>query len=375
MREAAGQRVKISILLASALAFMALPAMAGEEETVDGVVHVKNGATPSEGVETIELEELWSIGGADDEETVLGVVVQATVDEEGNVYLLDMQLAQVLVYSPEGEFLKTLSRQGEGPGEVQNPADMLFMPDGTLGLLQTFPGKLVKVNLDDTPAGEVIIGGDPTQGGFAVVVDAKCRGGNLVMAGTDISQGDGPTQQVRTSYLASYAEDGTKKVRYWESALKLDFTNLKIHERDQYNVFPRRWALGPHGRVYAAVEREDFVINVYEPDGTLTRVIEKEFSNRERTAEEKAFYEQLVEVQTRQFQGADITLCETPEAISYIELAPDGTIWVADSRSEQDQPEGIMTTYHVFRPDGHYLKQAQIACDANGQDDGLIRIG
>ncbi|MCK4414830.1 MAG: hypothetical protein KAY32_14945 [Candidatus Eisenbacteria sp.] len=365
------------VLLCSALMGMLAPgaAGAGEEVIVDGVPHIKNGASPSQGVEILELEELWSVGGEDDEDVVLGIVVQAIADDAGNIYLLDLQLSQVLVFSPDGEMIGTLSREGEGPGETRRPSDMVFLPDSTLALLQTFPGKLVKVTLDDTPAGEITFGGAATEGGFVAVVDAKCRGGNLVVAGTDITMGERQGQQTRTGFLAHFGLDGTEQVRYWENPLELDFANLKIDERDQYNLFPRRWAIDADGKVYAAVARDELRIHVFAPDGTLERVIEKEFTNRKRTQEERELYEGLVEVQTRQLPGAEIKLAETPEAVSEVTVAADGNIWVLTSHGDTDQPEGIMATYDVFDPEGHFIKQVRIACDGDGRDDGLVRVG
>jgi len=365
----------VILCLISMIMLTSNPIRAGEEVMVDGILHVKNGADPSGGEETLQLEELWSIGGEDDEEIILGIVVQALSDEEGNIYLLDLQLSQVFVLSPDGELINTLSREGEGPGESRRPSDMLFLPDNTLGLLQTFPGKLVKVNLDDSPGGEITFKGQDAESGLVAVVDAKCRAGNLVCAGTDITMGERQGQQTRTSFLGSYQEDGTRGARYWENALELDFANLKLDERDQYNVFPRRWTLGPDGKVYAAVARDEYRIHVYAVDGTLERVIEKEFTNRKRTQEEMDFYTEMVALQTRQLPGADIKLADTPEAIAEVTVGPDGTIWVLDSRSDQDQPEGIMVTYDVFDPAGHYLKRVPVECDGHGQDDGLVRVG
>jgi len=351
-----------------------LPAEAGKEVTVDGVVHVKNSSTPSQGVETIELEELWRAGGEDDEDVIMGVIVHALSDEEGNIYLLDMQLGQVFVYSPDGEMIGTLSRQGQGPGEVQNPADMVFMDDGSLGILQTFPGKLVTVTTDDVPGPVITLGGDPTEGGFVIVVDVDNVSGNLVMAGTDIKQGDQPTQQERISFLAAVNQDGSLKTRYWEKSQKLDFLNLKMSEADQYNIFPRRWAISGNGEVCAATERDEYHISVFAPDGTLKRVIEKDFENRKRTAEEMEFFTSLVELQTRQLPGAEISIGDYPETISFIEAADDGAIWVVDSRGSFEQPEGIFSTYSVFDKKGHYQKDVMIACEGNGTDDGLIRV-
>jgi hypothetical protein len=357
-------------LLCGSLSVMA----EGTEAIIDGVVHVKNSATPEKGTETIVLEELWRAGGEDDEETIMGVIVHALTDDAGNLYLLDLQLSQVFVYSADGEMIKTLSREGDGPGEVRRPSDMTLLPDGSMGLMQTFPGKLIKVTTDDEPDGEISFGGDPAEGGFMMVVDVDCRAGNLVVAGVDLKQGDVPTKQHKVSFLGAVDFEGASTVRYWENSQDLDFLNLNIREGDQYNVFPRRWSIGPKGEVFAAVERDAYIINVYQADGTLSRVIEKEFTNRQRTEEETEFVETVLELQLRQLPNAKVHVEETPEAISFIETAPDGSVWVVDSRGDTGLPEGVMLSYSVFDEDGHFVKTVQIACDGDGRDDGLIRV-
>ena len=349
-------------------------AWAGEEITIDGVVHVKNGATPSEGIETLEFEELWRVGGADDEENVFGVIVQAITDDENKIYLLDMQLSQVMIFSPEGEMIGTLSREGEGPGEVRRPSDMLIMPDGSLGIVQTFPGKIIKVTLDNEPAGQLVVGGNnPTQGGISAIVDGNCAGGNLVLAGVQIAQEQ--TGQTRMSYLSSFADDGAEKVRYWEKTSRLDFTNLQIIEKDQYALFPRRWNLATDGRIYAATERNQYLISVFAPDGTLLRVIERDSPPHKRTDEEIATLNERYAAQLQGAPNVTIEIEEYAEAIQSIDVAPDGNIWVTSATSTVDQPDGIFMTFDIFNPAGHFIKQLQVVCEADGQDDALILAG
>lgn len=349
-------------------------AWAGEEVVIDGVVHVKNGPEPAQGIATLELEEIWRAGGIDDEENVFGVIVQAFVGDEGNIYLLDMQLSEVMIFSPEGEMIGTLSREGEGPGEVRRPSDMLTMPDGSIGIVQTFPGKIIKVTTDDQPAGEFVVGGnDPTQGGIAALIDAKCASGNLVLAGVQISQEQ--TGQSRTSYLSSFSEDGAEKVRYWEKATRLDFNNLEIIESDQYSLFPRHWTLGEDGTVYAATERDRYLISVLAPDGTLLRVIERECEMRKRTDEERAVLHEQFAGRIRGAPNVKIEIAETAEAIRSIDIAPDGSIWVTSAYSAFEQPEGVYMTLDVFDPQGHFTKQLRIPFDADGEDDALISAG
>ncbi|MCP4291461.1 MAG: hypothetical protein GY780_06465, partial [bacterium] len=82
---------------------------------------VENSSKPAQGVQKVVLEELWRVGGEDDEDNIFGIVNRALVDDENNIYLLDAQLAQISVYSPDGELIKTLGREGDGPGEFPGP--------------------------------------------------------------------------------------------------------------------------------------------------------------------------------------------------------------------------------------------------------------
>ena len=65
-----------------------------------------------------------------------------------------------------------------------------------------------------------------------------------------------------------------------------DFTDFTFDESGMNRVDFRKVAVGKDGRVYVAVERDDYVINVYTADGTLERVIEREFTHRERDDDE-----------------------------------------------------------------------------------------
>ena len=64
------------------------------------------------------------------------------VDPSGRTWVGENE--QVEVFSPEGEHQSTLSREGEGPGEIRAPADMLFLPDNTFGIVTRFPGRMTR---------------------------------------------------------------------------------------------------------------------------------------------------------------------------------------------------------------------------------------
>ena len=67
-------------------------------------------------------------------------------------------------------------------GELRFAVDALFMPDGTVGLVQPFPGRIVKVDRDGLPAGVFKVG---EEGAIVAVPEARARGGNLVLGVID----------------------------------------------------------------------------------------------------------------------------------------------------------------------------------------------
>jgi hypothetical protein len=164
-------------------------------------------------------------------------------------------------------------------------------------------------------------------------------------------------------------------VRFLDRVSELDFSNFQIIERDQYFVYPRRWDLGPNGKVYAAPHRNQYAIHVYAEDGTLERVIERKYQSRRRTPEETERIEKVIEGQTRQVPFEVKSELEATEPdLTTIRVAEDGAIWVLTSSGAFEQPDGIMATYDIFDPDGTFRKQVAVKCEGDGASDGLFFI-
>lgn len=52
-------------------------------------------------------------------------------DGSGNLYVLDRAAFQVIVVDRNGQLVRTVGREGEGPGEFQRPGDLVVWRDGT----------------------------------------------------------------------------------------------------------------------------------------------------------------------------------------------------------------------------------------------------
>ena len=63
---------------------------------------------------------------------------------------------------------------------------------------------------------------------------------------------------------------------------------------------------------------------------------------------------------------------KTEPDVGGLVFGTDGNLWVTSSRSGFDQPEGILITWDVFTPDGHFIKTVSAKCEGDGENDILI---
>jgi hypothetical protein len=337
------------------------------------VVHVRNEATPPGVLQTLRLDELWRTGGKD-EDVVLGVITGALTDADGNLYLLDRQLKQVHVFSAAGKYLRSLSREGEGPGEVGDASGMLWMPDGTLGILQAFPGRIVKVDREGTPKGELVGGGqDPAAGGFHSVNSALFRAGNFVVSGESMMSTDAGFSRRR--FLALWNADGSEKCRLIERPGSV-FDGLgppKFIEKEEYFADAGRWDIGADGRIYAAPDFALYSVRVFGADGKLAFVIDREFTSWKRTAAEKERAGSRMRVET---DGHELKIENHVEnldpCIRTLRVTSGGELWVLSSRGVREQPAGILQTWDVFDHEGRFVRQVAVACEGDPLQDSLV---
>ena len=96
----------------------------GSIEEKDGVTIVKN---PKEGIwdskekdeVTIRIEhQIGQLYGP--EEFLFVSIVDATVNSKGDLYLADKGLNEIRKFNKDGQYLLTMGRKGQGPGEFQN---------------------------------------------------------------------------------------------------------------------------------------------------------------------------------------------------------------------------------------------------------------
>jgi len=114
--------------------------------TEDGVRVVVNPAEPLYGGIKLELEEELRIGKEGDDREQFYRVRDIAADPQGYFYVDDMSNGRVQVFDPQGAFLRTIGRPGQGPGEFENPTLIRFGgQEGRIHVMDRFQ----RINLFD----------------------------------------------------------------------------------------------------------------------------------------------------------------------------------------------------------------------------------
>ncbi len=339
-------------------------------------VEIANGADPREGIETVTLEAAWRLGGDDDEDVFFGVIDAVAVDDEGNVLLADVQLMQINVVSADGELVGVLGRQGEGPGEVTRLGGVLPLPDGTVGLVQLMPGRVVKVDQTGLPAGDIV----PRwaeEGGRLMLADIRLADDRLVAAGRRMTRRD--ETFLMDLWIAELADDGTVGRIFYREERQRDLRGGVVSELDSEWAGQDRWTATADGRVIVAPQRDEYRLEFHGADG-LERTVTRAFTTRQRTEDEK----EAVRTRFSRFRrgrrggGAsslEVEVSDTVPAIRGLYAMPDGDVWIRTSRSAEDQPEGVLVTYDVLDSEGNFTRQIAVACEGVAARDALFPLG
>jgi len=243
----------------------------GTIEEVDGVTIVSNPAQPVLDGGLFTLEEELSIGDGDGNRAVaFSDISHLTADDQGRIYALDRKESCVRVFDADGRHIRTFGQPGQGPGDLNEPIFVYFLR-----------GEILVTQYERlsffSPAGDLLrtvpmVKETPSR--------ARCNSrGNII--GTS-SVFDPAAPETYAFVLKIYDPEITP-IR--------ELARVQMKRRIGGPINP----MSP--TVYMTVDDQDriifayaerYEIQVFAPDGTLTRKILKAYDPVTVTAEEKA---------------------------------------------------------------------------------------
>ncbi|HOX25690.1 MAG TPA: hypothetical protein PLL30_11025 [Candidatus Krumholzibacteria bacterium] len=331
---------------------------------------VENPAQAPQPSRTVTLKEVWRAGGEDDE-IFFGNVGRVLSGPDGTVLVLDNQQSQVQVYDAGGTWLRTLGHEGEGPGEVRQPADAFPLPDGRLCLAQSFPGRLVFLDRDGLPAGQGQYQPKGAAATFCVMVSGRPAPGGMLLAGIRFNQSGGPLAR-QTFFLSLCDEGGAEQVVYLEKQYEVNYADFRLDEASMDFVWLSRMDVDRQGRVYTAPERDRYLVRVQSADGKVEREFTRAVSIPDRTAEERDIAVKIHRAIGANYGGIPlqgVTVEDRQAAVSSLVARPDGTVWV--SSPANPVPPGAIAVYDVYDAAGRYTHQVVLNAPGDPDRDSL----
>lgn len=320
---------------------------------------------------TVHYEEVWRAGADDEADFIFGVIGDAETDAEGNVYLLDTQQYIVFKFSPDGEYLGTVSRKGEGPGEINVCFGMTRWDQDRLALDKAIPSGVVIVMNDGTPDRNLKFSFEPRSEDqqFAFATRFATRDGYFVASGQASRLENG--LRYTTRFTVALDENLVEIHGFGNHESGVVFADeVLVDEVGEFSPVDN-WALGRDGEVYFVPERDDWVIEVRRTTGELVRIIRRDYEPHRRTKEEKE------EAKTRWTFSSDGSLPPIHYRMADTDPAIDDMFFVGDelrvrsSGQVRDRPQGVATRFDVLDPTGHLIEERSLSLPYQPDEDGL----
>jgi hypothetical protein len=309
------------------------------------------GAKPLHGTRDVEFHQVWE-RPAESADYLIGRLADGRRDTHGNILLVDRQLKDLKVFAPDGVWLRTIGREGEGPGECDDARKVFLRPDGDIGLLQAVPGTIVWFHDDGTPAERVRIGGEPTVNVALTAAAWAYQHDNDILVWTDQLRADdnNPEPSKRVVRLAS---DGALGATIY---VPPDEPSQNANELpdEGYQVWAGRWHPASGGGIWVAPERDRYVLQLWQ-DGVLRREVRRNYKPVQRDEAGRDLVRE--NMRTAGWPEDSYQMAATAPVVTSLRLAADGNLWVRLDLGGQLPPDHPLAIFDVFSPAGEWLEQ------------------
>ncbi|MBD3236228.1 MAG: 6-bladed beta-propeller [Candidatus Eisenbacteria bacterium] len=345
----------------------------GTRTVEDGVVWVRNPAAPLAPPQSLEMHECWRLPSESPSgELRFGAIADLQQDERGVTYLLDSQLGAIHLVSPDGHYLRSIGRQGEGPGEFQWPMGLVLgRAEERIGVLDAVGHKIVFLDRQGVPGETWRAAGFEEGVRFSPLYAWEVPAGKLIVYQT--RERDGRLITFGDA-IGLFGQDHALRHTLTEKS--------RVHHLDEAFLFDEVAAesfsfLGVRddGTLYLAPRFDEYRIEVYDPRGALTMVIERPIAPVARTGEQiadlraswSAFYERVRDLELRISPDRRVILALRPR--------PAGALWVETSRGWADAAGGTAVIFDEIDAQGRFVRQVALRGEIDPWNDYIYLFG
>jgi hypothetical protein len=314
---------------------------------------------------TVKLDLSLEIGGdeVEDENAILYAPSGFAIDGAGNIYILDYKLHCIKVFDPSGEYIKTIGREGEGPGEFRGAGNMVIDTSGRI-ITHDFMNKRFQIF---SPMGEYI---DSRQ--FQEAVDKMAVGpdGDIYVGVQEFDFMD--PSGVNTLSLLRMSGDMNESTALDSTRVKL-WKMITVGNGMTTATVPYppylHWAVSANGNIIIG-RSDEYLLRIMSADYEILGEIRREVeAPRITEADEEAYFKSFERDGNAGLDPSLKNVMKFPGSrpfFSDIVVDPEGNILVRWSVPVEDVP-----VYDVFEPNGKFIGRVSI----DGLTDGAVFHG
>lgn len=282
-------------------------------------------------------------------------IVDIAVDEEGNIYLCDIQANNIKKFSPEGKFVKIIGRKGQGPGEFITPSHIVVSGK------RLFVYEIGNRRLCSLTTGGEYINNIPIQFSEGLPLHIRALPGGDIVIEKEVNyyrEKDKP----QDCFIQIFSPElELKKNLFTHPVMKNKFREIKGIFANIVQPFAPEvyWSVGPDGRIVIGLS-EDYTIGFYGAEEGLFTSFKHAFKPVKVTDEDKEKFFSRMSYTTSEGETGKLPdeikkLTEFPKtkpAFMGLFLDYEGNILVNVIRSEK---AGAAPECEAFDPDGNFL--------------------
>jgi len=250
----------------------------GTIEEKNGVTVVKNPKEPIYSEDILSLEEELSIGETEGrEEYMFFQARDIEVDKTGRIYVLDTKEANVRVFDPKGNYIRTMGRKGQGPGELQIPVDIYIDDKDKIYILDVNNERLSVFNKH----GDFVGSSNFKKSSLGNIIGVNNQDEIILIMHT-ASKESGKNLLVFDSMVNIYSPNFEFMKSLYHTSIHIMQTFIKEGRSLALSVPYRKTLcckMDSRGNVYVA-ESHEYTIQVFSLEGKLIRRIEKEYEQK-----------------------------------------------------------------------------------------------
>jgi len=339
-------------------------------EKENGVTVVRNSLEPLNPELQIIFEEDLTIGAKEgDENYMFGNQVFVNTDDDGNIYVTDGDRRTVRKYDSDGNFLQSIGRLGQGPGEFQDMSEVRFNSEGNIYLNDLKTQRLSFFSKE----GNYLKGIKFPTRFERVVINSK--GFFIARSVDNVELGKGKKWDyfyglfdenfnLMAEFLRLPQEANVNKNNSKDSIAQVLADSLSERAFQPYV----NYVLDNNDLLYFGYP-ENYEIKVYSSAGKLRKIIQRDFEPLEIAGRDKEYFEQNQSLQLGNKMPAGeekkvFELVKYPKykpAYERFTLMENGWIFVV-----VDSLRDGSTLVDIFNKDGEYLAQFETDISTDG---------